>query len=173
MNPSENSSATPAATSFTTSRDRLQITQNASYLARRLSDELRGGKRANPNVTRAVAVADHLNARLLDVQQLWPHLQNQKGQPTDRPDALPNNDLPTIIGSASSDARYVQRLTAGGIGMSVNVVEPLRVLGELRRKLDFIQDRWPELQTDHHVSDRPTRDDKILQQLVASGEVTL
>ncbi len=173
MNPSENSSATPAATSFTTPRDRLQITQNASYLARRLSDELRGGKRANPNVTRAVAVADHLNARLLDVQQLWPHLQNQKGQPMDRPDVFQSDDLPTIIGAASSDARYVQRLTAGGMGMAVNVVEPLRVLGELRRKLDFIQDRWPELQTDDHVSDRPTRDDKILQQLIASGEVTL
>lgn len=173
MNPSENSSATPAVTSFTTPRDRFQTTQNASYLARRLSDELRGGKRANPNVTRAVAVADHLNARLSDIQQLWPHLQKQKGQPTDRPDVLQSDDLPTIIGAASSDARYVQRLTAGGMGMAVNVVEPLRVLGELRRKLDFIQDRWPELQTDHHVSDRSTRDDKILQQLVASGEVTL
>ncbi len=63
MNPSENPSATPAVTSFTTARDPFQITQNASYLARRLSGELRGGKRANPNVTRAVAVADHLNAR--------------------------------------------------------------------------------------------------------------
>jgi len=154
-------------------RDRLQTTQNASYLARRLSDELRGGKRADPNVSHAVAVADQLNARLLEIQQLWPHLQKPKGQSTERPNVLQSDDLPTTIGAASSDARYVQRLTAGGIGMSVNVVEPLRVLGELRRKLDFIQDRWPELQTDHHVSDRPTRDDKILQQLVASGEVTL
>ncbi|KQO83562.1 hypothetical protein ASF29_01730 [Rhizobium sp. Leaf262] len=153
--------------------DRLQTPQKASHLSRCLSEELRGGKRANPNVSRAVAVADQLNARLLEIQQLWPHLQNRKGQPTKRPDVLPNSDLPTIIGSASSDARYVQRLNAGGIGMSVNVVEPLRVLAELRRKLDFIQDRWPELQTDHHVSDRPTRDDKIFQQLVASGEVTL
>lgn len=173
MNPSEIPSATPAVTSFTADRDRLQTTQNASHLARRLSDELRGGKRADPNVTRAVAVADHLNARLLDIQQLWPHLQNQKSQPTERPDVLHSDDLPTIIGAASSDARYVQRLTAGGMGMAVNVAEPLRVLGELRRKLAFIEDRWPELQTDDHVSDRPTRDDKILQQLVASGEVRL
>lgn len=173
MNPSENPSATPAVTSFAPARQRLQITQNVSYLARRLSDELRGGKRASPNVTRAVAVADHLYTRLLDIQQIWPHLQNQKGQPTERPDVLQSDDLPTIIGAASSDARYVQRLTAGGMGMSVNVFEPLRVLGELRRKLAFIQDRWPELQTDDHVSDRPTRDDEILQQLVASGEVNL
>lgn len=154
-------------------RDRLQTTQNASYLARRLSDELRGGKRASPNVSRAVAVADQLNARLLEIQQFWPHLQNRKSQPTERPDVLPSNDLPTIIGAASSDARYVQRLTAGGIGMSVNVVEPLHVLGELRRKLAFIEDRWRELQNDECVSDRLSRDDKILQQLVASGEVAL
>lgn len=161
-----NSSSSPT-------RDRLHTPQKASHLARCLSDELRGGKRANPNIGRAVALAHQLNARLIEIQQFWPHLQKQKGQPTQRPDLLPSDDLPTIIGAASSDARYVQRLTAGGIGMSVNAVEPLRVLGELRRKLAFIEDRWPELQNDERVSDRPTRDDKILQQLVASGEVRL
>lgn len=172
MTPSETQTA-PPVTTLLSARRQLQIIQNTSNLGRRLSGELRGGKNADPTVTRAIAVADDLQNHLLAIRRNAPNRQNRKDEPIERPDVLQSEDLPTIIGAASSDARYIQRLTAGGTGMSPNVVEPLRVLGELRRKLAFIQDRWPELQTGDDVSDRLTRNDKIVQRWVASGEVRL
>lgn len=170
MTPSETQTA-PAVTTLLSARRLLQIIQIASNLGRRLSGELRGGKNANPNVTRAIAVADDLQNHLLAIQRNAPNRQNRKDGPIERPDVLQSEDLPTIIGAASSDAKYIQRLTAGGMGMSPNVVEPLRVLGELRPKLAFIQDRWPELQTGDDDAGSVTRHGKIVQELLSSGEI--
>lgn len=186
MTPSETQNTTPsnpAVAALVSQKNAYQIIQTASSMARRLSAELRGGRKADPDVTRADAIVVDLEIHFLAIQHNHPRMQNWRGEPTERPDVLQSDDLPTIIGAASSDARYLKRLTAGGGGMSPNVVEPLRVLRELREKLDFIQSRWPGLQAsddeirmtpiDSGEAVRLSRHEKILQELIASGEVNL
>lgn len=187
MTPSETQNKThsnPSVAALISRKNAYQIIQNASNMARRLSAELRGGRRADPSVTRAAAIAGDLEIHFLAIQHNHPLMQNQRSEPAQRLNVLQSEDLPTIIGAASSDARYLKRLTAGGGGMATNVVEPLRVLRELREKLTFIRQRWPGLQTSDEDGFRMTliggddalrlsRQEKIFQELIASGEVSL
>ena len=154
--------------------DEYTLLRKASRLGNELALLLRGGKKAHPNVTRAVTVAAELELHLMAVQRCFLARQKQHNEPEPRPDVLSSNDLPTVIGSAASDTRYIKYLTEGGMGMSANVVGPLRVICGLRDKLAVIQDLWPELQDDEAVAERarPSRYEGLLQKLIASGDVS-
>ncbi|MDR7028022.1 hypothetical protein [Rhizobium rosettiformans] len=113
-----------------------------------LFNALKGGKTAKPNVTAAVKLAEELEAHLMAIQRQCPAQQKPSVEPQHRAYRGEGDDLPSLLGSASRDARYLKQLTSGGWGMSRNVVEPLRVVRELRPKLATIQARWPELQVE-------------------------
>lgn len=136
--------------------NQYRVIQNTSRMAYRLSDLLRGGKKANPNVTPAAAVAEYLEAHFLAIQRGYPAQQKQHSEPQVRPDVPDSDDLSSHLSAASADARYIKKLCAGGMGMSPNMVEPLRVLRQLRAKLATISARWPELQVAEEVALSPT-----------------
>ncbi|MGR9169783.1 hypothetical protein [Rhizobium sp. KDH_Rht_773_N] len=116
-----------------------------------LFNALKGGKKAKPNVTAAVKLAEELEAHLIAIQRQCPAQQKPFVEPQHRASRGEDDDLPSLLGSASRDARYLKQLTSGGWGMSRNVVEPLRVVRELRPKLATIQARWPELQVEEEA----------------------
>ncbi len=112
--------------------------RDTSYLGRQLARDLRGGKKADPNVGPAIRTADGLLRRLeaiAVVRNLPPAPEPKEPRPLP-----PEGDLPAKLSDAGSDARYVQNLTQGGGGMAVgsNVCEALRVVRALRPKLEAI-----------------------------------
>jgi hypothetical protein len=131
--------------------NQYRVIQNTSRMASRLSELLRGGKKANPNVTAAAPVAEYLEAHFLAIQLRHPAQQIPHSEPQIRPAVPDSDDLSIHLSAASADARYIKRLCAGGLGMSPNMVEPLRVLRQLRAKLATISNRWPELQVPEEV----------------------
>lgn len=108
--------------------------QATSWAGSSLVKALRGGKKADPNVGPAIRVAAELERRL----ETLAALRDMPSAPEpDTPRPVPaNDDLPGLLSSASSDARYVKNLTRDGAAMSMrNVPEALRVVRGLRPKL--------------------------------------
>lgn len=111
--------------------------RDTSSLARRLAGDLRGGRKADPNVGPAIRSAGDLGRRLeaLAVHGKLPPAE----QPTAPRPVPPSDDLPAMLSDAGRDARYVAHLLQGGTGMSVrNVPEALRIVRALRPKLEPI-----------------------------------
>jgi hypothetical protein len=154
----------------------FRLLEVASRKGRLLALMLRGGRKASPNVGKPLVLAKELSAWLRAIHDRWPRVQRT---PTDDrgADGLPENvDLPTVLSAVGRDVRYLENLTRGGVGMSANVVMPLRVLDALIAKLEAVQARWPESQgpgaTPSGLTRRP-RGSRILDEMVASGEVNL
>lgn len=107
------------------------------HAARRLASYLRGGKRADPdNIGSAIRSAEELERRFEAVvvhRSIAPAPEPETPRPVP-----PLDDLPALLSSASSDAPYIKRLTYGGAGMDLgsNIAEALRVVRELRPKLE-------------------------------------
>lgn len=112
--------------------------RDTSYLGRQLARDLRGGKKADPNVGPAIRTAEGLMRRLealAVVRNLLPAPEPKEPRPLP-----PEGDLPAMLSNAGRDARYVQNLTQGGGGMAMgsNVSEALRVVRVLLPKLEGI-----------------------------------
>ena len=120
--------------------------RDTSYLGKQLARDLRGGKKADPNVGPAIRTAEGLLRRLealAVVRNLPPAPEPKEARPVP-----PQGDLPAMPSDARRDARYVQNLTQGGGGMAIggNVSEALRVVRALRPKMETI---WSIYETSH------------------------
>jgi hypothetical protein len=159
--------------------DECQAAKSASNAGRSLASNLMGGKNADPNVEQSVALAVRLELLLRAIGAALPGQQKASpGRPQVPAMVDGGSDLATLLSAASRDAKYLKRLTQGGIGMSRNVQEPLRVVQELRHKLALIQKLRPDLQgqnafraSPRDAAPRKTRHDRILDELIAGGEI--
>lgn len=128
------------------STDQYRLLEAVSRKSRVLAILLRGGQKANPDVRRPRALAKELLAWLRAVHDRWPLIQKEPGDRRS-PEVLPEDvDLLTLLSAIGRDVRYLEHLTRGGIGMSPNMVLPIRVLETLIAKLEAVHSRWPELQ---------------------------
>lgn len=111
--------------------------QATSRAASSLVSALRGGKKANPsNIGTAIRTAGDLERRLETIavlRNIPPAVEPSIPRPMPAMD-----DLPALLSSAGSDARYVKQLTYGGAGMAIgsNIAEALRVMRGARVKLE-------------------------------------
>ena len=111
--------------------------QATSRAASSLVSALRGGSKADPsNIGTAIRTAGDLERRLETIAVL-------RNIPAAAEPSIPRpmptmDDLPALLSSAGSDARYVKQLTYGGAGMAIgsNIAEALRVVRGLRVKLE-------------------------------------
>ncbi len=117
--------------------DAFYFNRDTSSLGSRLAAELRGGRKADPNVGPAIRTAEELERRLeaLSIVRNLPPAP----PPSDQREPPPSDDLPALLSDAGRDARYVKHLLAGGSGMFVSQVpEALRIVRALLPKLEAI-----------------------------------
>ena len=117
--------------------DAFYFIRDTSHLGRQLARQLQGGQKADPNVGPAIRTAEELGRRL----ETLAVVRNLPPAPEpSEPRLMPSEgDLPAMLSDAGRDARYVRRLTEGGMGMSMHhVPETLRIVRALRPKLDAI-----------------------------------
>lgn len=135
--PEINTSSRQDALAFFDAEGLYYFAQNTSRAGSRLATLLRGGKKAEPsNIGPAVRVADELERRFEAI--VVKYSVPPAPEPTEAR-AVPSSDnLPALLSSAGSDARYIKNLTYGGGGMPTgkNIAEALRVVRELRPKLE-------------------------------------
>lgn len=120
------------------------LKQTTKYAVNDLARALQGGKKADPNVTYPIRLRARLEVQFMALSMALPFRQiAREGERPADPDWL---DLASVLASASSDARYLKRLCAYG-WVPDNVSEPLRVVREMRVKLEAIQRLAPKAQS--------------------------
>ncbi|WP_056312623.1 hypothetical protein [Devosia sp. Root685] len=120
------------------------LKQSTLYSVKDLARALQGGKKADPDVTYPTRLAARLEVLFMALSLAMPlrQIEREGNRPTD-PDWA---DFGSVLSSVSRDARYLKRLCNYG-WVPDNVVEPLRIIREIRGKLDVIQRLAPEAQS--------------------------
>jgi hypothetical protein len=141
--PSATSPTPEEARTLLEDQSRYDLKQSTLYAVKDLARALEVGKKLDPNVTYQSRSARRLELQFMALSLALPLRQIEKDgtRPTD-PDWT---DLGSVLSSVSRDGRYLKRLCNNG-WVPDNVVEPLRVVREIRAKLATIQRLAPEAQ---------------------------
>ncbi|WEK03280.1 MAG: hypothetical protein P0Y65_13895 [Candidatus Devosia phytovorans] len=140
--PSPNPPAPEEARALLESQSTYNLKQSALYAVRDLARALAGGKKADPHIPSTVRLVAHVELHFMALSLALPLRQAETAG--NRPVEPDWADLRSVLSSASRDARYLKRLCNYG-WVPDNVVEPLRILREIREKLEVIRRLTPEV----------------------------
>lgn len=141
------------AAGFFHASGRLRFAKDTSYAASMLVSALRGGKKADPdNLPTAYRLMEDLERRF---EAIVVHHNLAPAPEPATPRAMPPlGDLPALLSSAGSDARWIKQQTYGGGGMSMgcNIAEAHRVMRGLRPKMVAAYAIWETLPKPERIS---------------------
>lgn len=134
--PSPASPTPEEARTLLESQSTHDLKQSTLYAVKDLAKASQGGKKADPDVAYPTRLAARLEVHFMALSLAMPvrQIEREGNRPVD-PDW---SDLGSVLSSVSRDARYLKRLCNYG-WVPDNVVEPLRIVREIRAKLEVVQ----------------------------------